>query len=1026
MSAFIDKKIKELENSPALKADAKRTYAKILDGSWWDLRYPDQDSITNVNTWSRIREIPARDSEFAALSHHNAAYNFWLENYRNEGAIPEEEFLKNFGIEGLPYPSIRRPNYLTREEFFYQARKFWAAFIGIDEFLTKAGVYPTFEEILFNAYLNSSRYLAIQQYEDEIRRQQNENLEVIGQRRSLKDGVVLDSGETKIIDQARANELDRLQKRLKEGVFDEFDVASLTGIGLGDIIRRARVNQQALLSNFLEPFKEANRIRQEGILLKSPGNQEMYMLDGNPLVLVNKMIHNQGADEFVNIKTSELSSLVPMIRLFKVYRDKDKKTRQVEISFDTFTNVREKKVLDTRRASSVGIKSFDWSLNATDPATIRDDIEAKLVLYFQSFDDLTRDNGDFQYQDLLVRPAVDRRMDEDINDPSFYEIKAVVGWHPLDSTKTMSKSMLDACTNQQLALFLTLKDHEFNFTQQGTFELTITYRGRLEQLVQDPRFDVLSSEKGKNQIDKLREELSMLQKRCESDRGEGYKKRVKELEELIANIKVRQKDEFAQSLMTTMTEDGNIHLLTKYTIQDLAELTDFEYIPDSKKISQNDVSDSLLFTEISKETGDSRNESLMNINYDSQTAEEIFEKLEQQQNQDDTGVREIMPIAWFYFGDLVKAAIKHTLNINRVSESNNQDNQIIQNQIAKNVNILLGSITVNENNAEITVNLADLPISMNLFTKWFNTYIVEPERSNLPFIQFMRSAVKNLAIESLRSPASARVGSPKAGVFIDKSTTFSIPSNNPGASSEGQIGQNPLDKFGKPSGEQSRFIKAAYEELGISKDITIIETAESTHIIKIDEMNLLNSSNIIGDRTQVKNMTIDNSYHCMMFYVQTDVGFGKLSGNFKDDRENGVQHLYIGADRGILKEANFSKNEQPFLREARTQLNGLNPLAQLAATYDVNLKLVGNTIFWPGQYVYISPIGFGTGLGEPQTRGSISNQLGLGGYHLITNVQCYIESGKFETSVKALFETSGDGRSNIDREIDKNKTCKDN
>jgi len=235
-----------------------------------------------------------------------------------------------------------------------------------------------------------------------------------------------------------------------------------------------------------------------------------------------------------------------------------------------------------------------------------------------------------------------------------------------------------------------------------------------------------------------------------------------------------------------------------------------------------------------------------------------------------------------------------------------------------------------------------------------------------------------------------------------------------------------LDKFGKPSGEQSRFIKAAYEELGISKDITIIETAESTHIIKIDEMNLLNSYNIIGDRTQVKNMTIDNSYHCMMFYVQTDVGFGKLSGNFKDDRENGVQHLYIGADRGILKEANFSKNEQPFLREARTQLNGLNPLAQLAATYDVNLKLVGNTIFWPGQYVYISPIGFGTGLGEPQTRGSISNQLGLGGYHLITNVQCYIESGKFETSVKALFETSGDGRSNIDREIDKNKTCKDN
>ena len=330
MSSFIDNKIKELEDRPALKADAERIYARILDGTWWDFRYPDQGSITNVSTWSNIREVPDGDVPlFSVLSHNNTAYNFWLGKYRNESTIPEEDFLKNFGIEGLPYPSIRN-SLLTEDEFFYQSRAFWAAFIGIDEFLTQAGSKtPTFEEILFNAYLSSGRYTAIQQYQDEILEQQEENLK--STRRSLKDGVTLESAGVQ--DEARANELDRLQKRLQEGVFDEFDVAALTGIGLGDIVRRARVNQQALLSNFLEPFKEANRVRQAGIPLVSPGNQEMYMLDGSPLTLVNKMVYNQGADKFVDIRTNEASSLIPMIRLYKVYRDKDKTTRQVEISF---------------------------------------------------------------------------------------------------------------------------------------------------------------------------------------------------------------------------------------------------------------------------------------------------------------------------------------------------------------------------------------------------------------------------------------------------------------------------------------------------------------------------------------------------------------------------------------------------------------------------------------------------------------------------------------------------------------------
>jgi hypothetical protein len=33
--------------------------------------------------------------------------------------------------------------------------------------------------------------------------------------------------------------------------------------------------------------------------------------------------------------------------------------------------------------------------------------------------------------------------------------------------------------------------------------------------------------------------------------------------------------------------------------------------------------------------------------------------------------------------------------------------------------------------------------------------------------------------------------------------------------------------------------------------------------------------------------------------------------------------------------------------------------------------------------------------------------MGLGGYHLITQVSSFIENGKFETTIEALWETSG-------------------
>ena len=90
--------------------------------------------------------------------------------------------------------------------------------------------------------------------------------------------------------------------------------------------------------------------------------------------------------------------------------------------------------------------------------------------------------------------------------------------------------------------------------------------------------------------------------------------------------------------------------------------------------------------------------------------------------------------------------------------------------------------------------------------------------------------------------------------------------------------------------------------------------------------------------------------------------------------------------------------------------------------------MVGNTFFYPGSYIYINPFGLapqGT-LGRPYNKGSYSNIMGLGGYHIIINVESFIESGKFETVMQTRFDATGDGcRVNNVNEDSTEGTCDD-
>ena len=89
---------------------------------------------------------------------------------------------------------------------------------------------------------------------------------------------------------------------------------------------------------------------------------------------------------------------------------------------------------------------------------------------------------------------------------------------------------------------------------------------------------------------------------------------------------------------------------------------------------------------------------------------------------------------------------------------------------------------------------------------------------------------------------------------------------------------------------------------------------------------------------------------------------------------------------------------------------------QLSNVYDVTFNMVGNNTFVPGMHIYFGSEALGAGSPWQLTYGaddkpndrSWANIMGLGGYHLVTEIVSSIAPGEFNTVARARWVTSGD------------------
>lgn len=749
---------------------------------------------------------------------------------------------------------------------------------------------------------------------------------------------------------------------------------------------------------------------------------------GDPGNLMNTIQHGGDASvgEFLKICPDVYGLLTPYIKLSRVEYDglgnvkRDPNTGKpvdVPLSIPNFLSQDDiSNILsgDRNRAAGAGIKSFSWSLDSVQPAETDNNIKATLVMYFQSMTDFfnnARQAGESQpnFLDLIINSQAlgksnnkgnkDAANDEKPYDTSAKEslfnqrydgkdfrIKVCAGWSvpPLKALEDLlrgdtlkAKRLVTAIANNQVSLLLQMTEHNIEFNQNGSIQLTVQYQAGLAGLLTGKTADIFDvSSKGilddirkeETNIDNLEygnvtnsdqkaieESLEEIERLKNIDRNVKYKKLLKKLfdpkESKIRNISVNPNE-----LTLTPYKDLTPEQRQKRVKRRLEENT-FEL--QSIQTVNREILDAISKDE--SVGGDATAES-----YDTAIAER-FSSI-----TDSTKVN----IPFFYLGDLLDLVLEEIKENNQSADADGRplnftffiaDVEMIDPLQAfkvKNIEdlirggydlrdiVFLNSVIkqVPADNPELngiyrTMNIGDIPISIDAFQLWFKDYVVKKNLDRYYFLHFVKDVCDTLITDALKTKCFAQ-----------------------GFDFRQRFDAQPMHLSKRESGSL-RF------------------TPNST----------VRSAKIAEARALVKCHTDADDHEMGLILYSTDSTPKNLVGRYGDDLKRGIYHHYLGASCGLVKNISFSRNDQPFLRVARLQRQGVLGAEQLRELYSANIDLVGNDLYRNGSYIYVNP----TLVGADE---EFLNYLGLHGYYMITSVSSEITPGSFNTSIKALHQ----------------------
>jgi len=300
----------------------------------------------------------------------------------------------------------------------------------------------------------------------------------------------------------------------------------------------------------------------------------------------------------------------------------------------------------------------------------------------------------------------------------------------------------------------------------------------------------------------------------------------------------------------------------------------------------------------------------------------------------------------------------------------------------KNARVLLGPLEYIDNNGDTkVVNLAQFPISFNLFRSWFLKKVVRRTRPQMPLGSFITALINNLVMPALGA------GMPRT--FRPPKTRSSMVS---------------LTLPGKTATTGGIERKSCGASIGTFK-----EALPQQQVINIDSAEFKEDYfSFVKDSVAASETLIKTSYDYLLIYVTTHKNIIERRGDPAEDVKDGIYHFNIGSDMGLLKNMKFSRVPVPMLAELRSKQaeeQGVDSLEQLKFPYDTDLTLIGTSLFTPGMFYYVNPSL--AGLGSVEDAASLAYKMNLGGYHLIGKVTTKITQDNYETIIDGTQTSQG-------------------
>lgn len=840
--------------------------------------------------------------------------------------------------------------------------------------------------------------------------------------------------------------------------------------------RRAR-EQAFLIANYDK--LESENIEKE--------YDHFHKLRGDPAEAMSKITTAKYDDALLTIRHADMAKLVPHLRIFKVFYDEEGNEDDVlELPFDEHTthegvsyvekvgqggkkDLNESDINDLTkpkagRGAGVGLKSFEWEFMGSNMEQRSNNIDVTMELFFQTIQDLTKkrtvENAEGETNSVsfldLVAPIsqFERKADNqnktqsDLNPRTFkdtyYRIKVLVGWEgpqngdlgdAIPDESPITKAELQrAIKNTRTLMTLELKDHELQFNQNGTAELTINFHAATNAAMMEPQANVLApTEEEAEELLGIKKEIENTEKTIEDKKEikentnfdnqgiDTLKEKVKELEGKIE----RERTDLYKRLLERIFDNGRLFELQKVPsgwLGDFSEEQSFIWGGNEEISSMSTEERKDLFADAGQRGGEfnkqarkeglkqkreiedkieikpwSDSESLI------QTSKEEIDKTTNENAEASSSSAAInkdgtASIKYFYLGDLIDAAME-------VFYQRNGDS-------ARYMKFLLGDLHIINpyTGRPDLVNLADIPVSYNVFFEWFLDTIVKPQKENYLMKYFLEGVCKSLVTDVLETGVLGELLDQKAKISMHN---FSAPSKKGkdqllSVPEREALGSEALGTAVAESREFLRRIRsgtefqngAESEELGGSGPVDQFQNGGT--IRHIDQI-LASENSIFHSINDVKG-AID-----YQLIYPTNVSAPYLDATRdnaeEEDMQKGIYWFNIGNDKGLFREMSFSRVDQPYAREARIQGDQVSRFTRLKEHYEVEIRLHGNALFLPGDYIFVNPsvIGFG----NPQS--VLAQNTGLVGYYQLITVKGVIERGNFETTLNGTLGAYGTG-----------------